>query len=297
MPSASDPYQKEFLCKVLGATIATTEIEHEVETPAQSIDVIAVPKPEVDRRRAFAKLGYLARMVERPCLFEPYSRAPGAAELRACMRKQLAWDNERVREAERRQTRAPEFPFLWILSPGDPKTVTIGYGFEAREGWPHAFRFAPPEYAAGLVIISKLERTRATLFLRLLGSGRVLKGAIEDVRELPDPTLGPVIVELLVRRRILLLQSTDPEDRKVAMMLEQEFQRLKKEMREEGRQEGHKEGHKEGRRDLLRRQLTKKFGPLDAATVARLDAADDALLDTYADRILTATKLSDVLGE
>jgi len=96
---------------------------------------------------------------------------------------------------------------------------------------------------------------------------------------------------------MIMLESTDPEDRNEAAMLDQEFQKFKKEMRDEGRVEGRVEGRHERGRELLRRQLTKKFGPLDAAALARLDAADDATLDTYADRILVASRLSEVFGD
>jgi predicted transposase/invertase (TIGR01784 family) len=51
----------------------------------------------------------------------------------------------------------------------------------------------------------------------------------------------------------------------------------------------------ERERALIRRQLDKKFGPLADATLARLDAADHAALERYADRVLTARSLAEVL--
>ncbi len=64
---------------------------------------------------------------------------------------------------------------------------------------------------------------------------------------------------------------------------------------EQGREQGIAEGREREARALVRRQLDKKFGPLGAATLAQLDAADHAVLERYADRILTARSIEDVL--
>ena len=63
---------------------------------------------------------------------------------------------------------------------------------------------------------------------------------------------------------------------------------------DEGRQEGHKEGRQEGESLMLQRLLTLKFGPLDAATQARLAAADSETLLVWGERVLTAESLAEV---
>ena len=47
---------------------------------------------------------------------------------------------------------------------------------------------------------------------------------------------------------------------------------------------------------LLQRQLTLKFGPLDAATQARLAAADSETLLVWGERVLAAGSLAEVFG-
>ena len=47
---------------------------------------------------------------------------------------------------------------------------------------------------------------------------------------------------------------------------------------------------------LLQRQLTLKFGPLDAATQARLVAADSEMLLVWGERVLAAGSLAEVFG-
>lgn len=61
---------------------------------------------------------------------------------------------------------------------------------------------------------------------------------------------------------------------------------------EELRQEGRKEGQKE----MLLHLLREKFVELRDDEVARVETADDAMLDQYAKRILTADSVAAVLG-
>ena len=62
------------------------------------------------------------------------------------------------------------------------------------------------------------------------------------------------------------------------------------------RQEGRVEGQLEGQRRTLLRLLRRKFSPLPADAEARMAVADEATLDLWADRVLTATHLAEVWG-
>jgi hypothetical protein len=57
------------------------------------------------------------------------------------------------------------------------------------------------------------------------------------------------------------------------------------------------EGRNEGGRSLLLQLLRTRFGELLAATVARIEAADMADLERWAERMLSAQTLAEVLGE
>ena len=65
-------------------------------------------------------------------------------------------------------------------------------------------------------------------------------------------------------------------------------------LEERGREKGREEGREEGRQATLRSLLAYKFGPLDAATEARLQAATPGAIDRYLRRILTAASLAEV---
>lgn len=65
---------------------------------------------------------------------------------------------------------------------------------------------------------------------------------------------------------------------------------------ERGREEGRKEGMREGQRKMLLTQLRARFGALPEVAIARVNAASAAELDLWAERVLTAPSLEDVLG-
>ena len=68
------------------------------------------------------------------------------------------------------------------------------------------------------------------------------------------------------------------------------------EWKQQGLDEGRKEGRKEGESLMLQRLLTAKFGPLDAATQARLAAADSETLLVWGERVLAAGNLAEVFA-
>ena len=65
----------------------------------------------------------------------------------------------------------------------------------------------------------------------------------------------------------------------------------------QGLEKGREEGREDGERELLTRQLSRRFGPLDRQTSERLQRATRADLERWADSILDAQTLEDVFGE
>lgn len=70
-------------------------------------------------------------------------------------------------------------------------------------------------------------------------------------------------------------------------------------LREEGRVKGESKGRVEGALDrtraIVRKQLTLRFGKLPESVVARIDGAELAQLDIWAERVLTGPTLAEVL--
>jgi hypothetical protein len=84
--------------------------------------------------------------------------------------------------------------------------------------------------------------------------------------------------------------------RQLAPDVEEAVMTILEELREEGRKEGRKEGLVEGAQGMLLKQLRHKFGALTEAQIHRLRQADEATLDSYAERVMTADSIEAVLG-
>ena len=109
---------------------------------------------------------------------------------------------------------------------------------------------------------------------------------------------GTAIFEALERARL------SEGVREVVMGLRQQWQREAHEQgrtegrqqgRQEGRQQGRQEGRSEGQAELLLKQLRLRFGDLPAAVEPRVRAATSEELDRWAERVLSAERLDDVL--
>ncbi len=61
--------------------------------------------------------------------------------------------------------------------------------------------------------------------------------------------------------------------------------------------QGRKEGEEAGQRAIILRQLTKRFGPLDPAVLAQVEQASVSTLELWADRILSADTLDQILSD
>lgn len=66
---------------------------------------------------------------------------------------------------------------------------------------------------------------------------------------------------------------------------------------QQGLQQGMQQGMQRGQVQTLRKQLILRFGELGEATLTRLESADSASLDRYAERILTASSIDELFAD
>jgi flagellar biosynthesis/type III secretory pathway protein FliH len=74
-------------------------------------------------------------------------------------------------------------------------------------------------------------------------------------------------------------------------------ERLRAEGMEKGMAQGMEQGMTQGERTVLIRQLQRRFGPLDAQSLNRLEAANQQQLELWAERVLEADSLADFFQE
>lgn len=135
-----------------------------------------------------------------------------------------------------------------------------------------------------------------------------LRRAARLLGELRDAPSGGHAVTLLLRCLCVvgdanadevseIVEQSLPDAKELIMTIAEQWeQRGMQKGLEQGLEQGREQGHRQALLATLRKQLELRFGPLDAADLARLEAADVDSLDRSAERVLTATTVNEVLG-
>ncbi|MDF5733990.1 MAG: hypothetical protein PUP92_39980 [Rhizonema sp. PD38] len=164
---------------------------------------------------------------------------------------------------------------LWILSPTASQEFLEEFGAKLdEEQWGRGVHLFDKSWRGAVVAIHQLPITPETLWLRLLGKGRVQQRAIEEVQALDiNNPLRTKAIDLLanLKTTLELNQNLDTEERDLVMQLSPIYeQRLAEAIqigREEGIQQGVQQGVQQGiqteRRTIIENLLRVRFGTLD----------------------------------
>jgi predicted transposase YdaD len=140
----------------------------------------------------------------------------------------------------------------------------------------------------------------------LMARLRSWRKVLAEVRRAPNGREALFVVWKYIADAYLQKGGHTPQD-VLAMLMEaageeatEEIMTLSDMLREEGRVEGEQKGLKKGRtegeRKILVKQLRLRFGELSDEVVARVRAAGPKQLERWAERVLTAPSLDEVLG-
>ncbi|MFM2061891.1 MAG: hypothetical protein RLZZ507_1561 [Cyanobacteriota bacterium] len=263
-----DQLAKEYLEELL-TPLGNVTISKDVKSEVQEIDVWFVPTTKSEN----SELGILGKMAVTSCLFEPYRNAPNEIEIRSCLLKLYSVQGELLRQAkrEKRSLSEEELPCLWILTPTCSEKILNSFGGKAKDNWEKGVYFLPKAYKTAIVAINQLPMTEDTLWLRVLGKGKIQTEAITEVVQLSkENDKWNRLVEIFASwRKNLELNSdvNDEEVKELIMSLSPAYLKQREEWKqegiEEGRQEGRQEGQKDGQRLMIESLLAVRFGNLD----------------------------------
>jgi hypothetical protein len=268
-----DSFAKDCMKELL-TDFGEVEVESQIAGEIRTIDLVFRPYPEFIE--SLQALGLLGRMTAQPCIIEPFRNAVPAWEVRNCRGK--LFDLEAANRRQAKQTKRPlstlDLPFLWILSPTVSKNIKkLFHGIEQSK-WGEGIYFLVAGDRTALVAIHDLPKTLDTLWLRLLGRGRVQAEAIAELLALPasHPYRGQTIQHLAVLQIHLKTRQNKTKDvREVIMSLSPVYEKWRQETLAEGRQEGRQEGVHQGiqeeRRSLVIKMVQENFS---TETIARL---------------------------
>jgi hypothetical protein len=287
MRTRFDQFGKQMLSKVF-CLRGAAETEAEVSPDTQRIDVWFVPDPA--RAADHPPLDLLDRLTQRPCQIELFHCPPNESELIACLHKSLGF---RRILAQRPEPMAA--PMMWAICAGRPTKAMKGLYLHPARDFPRGVYRGPPLLRLGLVVVSELRVTRQTLLLRLLGRGKVLKRAINELKALPDDARErSIALPLLLRLRLEIpadASQRTADDEEFWMSTQDVVEVWERQVLERGVQKGRVEGRAEG----LVAVYEARFGTMPPDLRAVIDATrDEATLRSWYP--LLATRSADEIA-
>ncbi|MBD2446382.1 hypothetical protein H6G76_04240 [Nostoc sp. FACHB-152] len=261
-----DQFAKDYLQELL-QPLGTIETSRKVSAEIREIDVYFAPtSPSTSDK---LELGLLGKIASAPALIEPFRNAATITEIRSCLNKlfDIFAQIKRQTKVDHNRVAESELPRLWILSPTASESILEGFRTsQDLENWEVGVHFFGEYFRTAIVAIHQLPRIEETLWLRLLGKGRVQQQAIDELEALPqDNPLRAKAIDLLLSLKTTLEvnQNIDQEDRDLIMRLSPIYEQKLAEAKQEGIQEGIQEGLQAERRKVINNLLQFRFGTVD----------------------------------
>jgi hypothetical protein len=232
-------------------------------------------------------LGLLEKIATTTCVLEPFRNAVTPREIRSCIEKicVLCAKTETKADNEKRPLNEGELPVLWILTPTISQSIV-----ERLNAVSAAKDYLQGVYSLGeilqtkIVAIHQLPRVPETLWLRMLGKGRVQQQAISEFRQLPlDDELKANVLELIYDLfvRLEANRQLNREDTELIMELSPLYQQRLENATQQGIKQGISQGLQQGKRLFIESFLRFRFGQVDE----ELSAIIEPLLDVPTEEI------------
>jgi hypothetical protein len=257
-----DQFAKDYLKELL-QPLGEVETSRKVPAEIREIDVYFTPSRQLASDTI--ELGLLGKFAAKPALIEPFRNAATIAEIRSWMNKlfDIFADLKRQSKGDKKQITESDLPRLWIFSPTASESILNGFKTSIDEdNWGVGIHFLGDYLRTAIVAIHQLPCTEETLWLRILGKGRVQQQAIDELEALPQSNpLRSKAIDLLLSLKTTLEvnQNIDNEDRDLIMRLSP----LYEQKLAEAKQEGLQEGLQAERRQVIENLLRVRFGSLD----------------------------------
>ncbi len=203
-----DQFAKKYLAELL-AFFGEGEVKTSVDIAAEvkQADVLFIASPE-GRRRAKGKtpannptMTMAAKLAASSALFEPFRNAVSPKEIVNCCCKLSNFRDKMEREAKRKKKTISEteLPFLWIISPTfSEELIKRSCAVTDEENYSKGVYLLPDMLQARVIAVHQLPDTPETLWLRILGRGKVQEKAIKELKSLPlESTLRNNALELV----------------------------------------------------------------------------------------------------
>jgi hypothetical protein len=178
-----------------------------------------------------------------------------------------------------------EIPKLWILSPTVSVRILSGFSAIQASNWVSGVYLMGEYLRTAIVVIHQLPRTQETLWLRILGRGRVQRQAIDELEALSsNHPFRRATLELLynLQQNLVMSQIEESDDRELIMRLAPLYQQDREQAVLEGEQR------------LIIRQLNHRFNNIDTSMIDRIRGLSTDQLETLGEAFLDFSSLTDL---
>lgn len=289
-----DPFDRLAKGQVKAMLQLVGKVETQVEVQSSMLYADLLFEPDPAKTHDLSEYGWFARIAEEgAAVFEFLHDPPNVEGLLQCFSRALLLRTARSKMGLTLHQ--------WIFSAGVPKTAIDELGFVRDDDWEHGVYCLPRGFCVTLFVISELPKTRETMLLRLLGAGRTFNEAVLDFLRLPreSPEHGVARDHVLNCLRSIRYSERPLTDEEQELMMSSahymDIDELDARLRAEGEAKGRAEGEAKGRAALLQKLLKLKFPHATEDELAPLTTATSEQLECWAERVLTATSLAEVL--
>ncbi|MEH2191604.1 MAG: hypothetical protein V7K98_02925 [Nostoc sp.] len=275
-----DQFAKQYLTELL-TPYGQVDMSKDITSEVRQIDVLFTPaSPSQDR---IETLGLLGRMATNSsyAIFEPFRNPVSKSEIRSCMGKLFDIHADPERQGKRNNTRIneEELPYLWIFTPTASVDILESFNVTVDEkNWGQGVYLLGKGLKTVIIAIHQLLSTPETLFLRILGRGKVQRQAVEELEALSDNSPFLTNIIQLVHDLIAVLSARqekerdiDQDDRELIMKLSEMYQQQLEEIKKQERQEGEQQGLARERRAMIESILQVRFGEVDSELATIID--------------------------
>ncbi len=282
-----DQFAKDYLEELL-SPFGAVQQARPVLAEVREIDVWFSPHPDTVPDPA---LGLLTQFMLTPAIFEIYRNPVTEEQIGDCLAKFFEVKRDGIRHARREKTSTDpgQIPTVWIITPTASDGLLQGYGADPDPGWPEGIYPLASALRTLIVVVHQLPRTPETLWLRLLGRGRVQQQAIDEVEVLPATSpYRWIVLELLsnLRVNLELENESDPEDRELVMRLSPLYQQRL----QAATQSGIERGARAERVRMITSLLQLRHGSLDEDLSRRIPTLATMSPEEYTSFILQVSR-------
>ncbi len=264
-----DQFAKQYLIELL-IRFGQVEASKDISSEVRQIDIFFIPSPQATNN--LNSLGLLGRIASTPVIIEPFRNPVTSTGILTCLGKLISIREQVARQSHQNNQPTNPSPKLWILSPTiSPELLASCQATADESQWLKGIYFLPEIFKTAIVAIHQLPRTPETLWLRILGRGRVQQQAIRELETLPEnnpwreSTIELVcnllaILELRQRQQ----EELDAEEQELVMQLSPIYLQRLEEATQQGIEQGIERGAERERRNTVETLMLMRFGEIDA---------------------------------